>query len=153
MLRRELHSGTFECIVLKEGASIKIEPAIWAEDVAETLFRKCVFDGSEIFVSDNVVSLSRSGSDAGESETSRLDREGASSTGGGSALSETVPTPRLGRKRSMDEVVEWFYENYPGGDRRDDKWRDVSRNASKHFSRKIDFDALRNAVSNRKKRK
>ena len=153
MLRRELHAGIFECIVLKEGASIKIEPDIWATDGAQPLFRECVSDGSEIFVSDKIVSLSRSGSKASASEASRLDSEGAGSTGEDSAPPEFVPTPKIGRKRSMDKVVEWFYENYPGGDRRDDKWREVSRKASKHFSREIDFDALRNAVSNRKKRK
>ena len=72
----------------------------------------------------------------------------------GTQPSERVEAePKRGRKRSMDKVVAWFYENYPGGDRRDDKWRDVARKASKDFKRTIDFDSMRNAVSNRKKRK
>ena len=115
LLRPELHAGTFECIVLKEGASTKIEPAIWATDGAKPLFIDCVSDGSEIFVSDNVVSLSRSGSDAGASETSRLDREGADSTGGASAPPELVPTPKRGRPGTGDRAATVYERRFPDG--------------------------------------
>ena len=50
---------------LKEGKTVAVDPAIWATNDAEALFRECTYDGLEIFVSDKAVSLSQVGSEAG----------------------------------------------------------------------------------------
>ena len=112
LLRPELHAGSIACITLKKGKTVAVDPAIWATNDAEALFRECTYDGSEIFVSDKAVSLSRSGSEAGESETSRLNREVADSTGGASAPPEFVPTPSLRSapgRRNMGVVAAKVY--------------------------------------------
>jgi hypothetical protein len=84
------------------------------------------------------------GSVAGVDSSGAVENEEGKSKGG---------APPKGAPPTMDKPVAWFYENYPGGDRHREPWRVVARKASKHFNRKIDFDSLRNAVSNRKKRK
>ena len=53
MLRPELHAGSITCIILKEGKTVAINPALWATNDAEVLFRECEYDKREILVGED----------------------------------------------------------------------------------------------------
>lgn len=136
LLRPELHAGGIACITLKEGKTVAVNSALWATNDAEELFRECTYDGSEIFVSDKAVSLSRSGAEASASEAGRLDREEATPQGNVSSS-----LPRFSRAEA-EAAYQKRVENWPDDETppsRDDDviWLKAEFGASRDFARKM----------------
>ncbi len=127
MLRPELHAGSITCIILKEGKTVAVNPALWATNDAEVLFRECEYDKREILVGEAVLSLAAPmGGKLGRSSEDQAGLSVRAAADAEDSDDHETPKKRLFSQAKVERAYQTRVKNWPADERSPSRLDDAS---------------------------